>query len=380
MSIRRAAAVLLAGAAVINVVLQGRNAPRGDDIVLMKWAMEFRGDLLAPLVHPLPFPGLRPGAAFAWWIAGRVDGSDGTAAQAILGALWLVALAGFGGWAALRAGPRAGLATVAMLLLTDRFRDLVCWRAWMTTTGELAMLGLALIALEKRWTVVAGVLGGLACLFKEPALPLFVVTAWAVYRQPVAAWIALCVGAAGFAKAVLDSAPVGAAQGDHLGNLVGYAAVLAGLGWPLIGLVAGTILDGEPTDRRWGFALLIGLVMPLGYQTFNPTYLCDVLCIGAGLVGGILTRPGGLRWLMVGLAIAAPSLKGSSDNVRWQTQRDRSLRAKWAEVALQPPRTWSLSGDAGDDARWLAQRLVDELGVQEGEGGREVVPGLLVEP
>lgn len=378
MLIRRALLVLLAAAAVANVVLQSHNAPRGDDIVLLRWAMEFRGEVLAPVTHPLPFPGLRPLAALAWWVGGRVDGSDGTAVQAILGGLWLVAVAAFGGWSTMRAGPRAGLATVALLLLTDRFRDLVCWRAWMTSTGEIAMLGLALCALEKRWTVLAGLLGGAACLFKEPALPVFLATSWVVYRQPVAAWIALCVGAGGFGKAVLDSAGPGLTQGDHLGNLLGYTTALVGLGWPLIGATAATTLDGAPLDKRWALPLLIGLAMPLGYQTFNPTYLGDIVCIGAGLAGGVFARAGGLRWLIVAAAIAAPSLDASIENIRWQTARNTSLRARWAEIVAAPPRAWSLADDAGDDARWLAQRLVDDLGVPAGDATDEVVPGLRV--
>lgn len=378
MLVRRAVAVVLAAAAVGNVVLQSRNAPRGDDIVLLRWAMDFRDEALAALTHPLPFPGLRPLAALAWWIGGRVDGSEGTAVQAILGALWLVALASFGAWSALRAGPRAGLATVAILLLTDRFRDLVCWRAWMTTTGELAMLGLALCALEKRWTVLAGVLGGAACCFKEPALPVFLATSWIVYRQPVAAWIALCLGAAGFGKAVLDSAGPGLSQGDHAGNMLGYAIALATFGWPLVSATAATTLDGPPIDKRWALPLVLGLVMPIGYQTFNPTYLGDVLCIGAGLAGGILARPGGLRWLAVALLIAAPSLDASAENVRWQAGRAARLRATWAEIAAHPPRSWALADDAGDDARWFAQRLVDDLGVPAGDATDEVVPGLRV--
>ena len=160
--------LVIAVAVLLGVAAFESAAPIAkDDLGYLMWGTLTRGEPLAWVSGPEWFTYHRPLNTLVWWFSAQ-SGLDGALVRWAQVGLWTL----FGGtllWT-VRASPRA-LVTGLLLLLTNQvFIDLLQWRSWITTTGSLAFLALATVALERRVAPgVVTILGMLALGFKEMA-------------------------------------------------------------------------------------------------------------------------------------------------------------------------------------------------------------------
>ena len=378
MNWRRAAWVFLIVLAVVNVVAQSLNAPRSDDLTFLKWALDRTDDPGTPFFRPPPFPGWRPANAAVWWISARLEGGAAVGPQVSLGVFWLAAWGAFSYWAHLRGGARAGLYAATLLLVSAPFRDLVCWRSWNTTAGELAGIGLALVALELGkfgWAVLCG---AIATWFKEPAFLIVPTAAVLVYRKPWVAVAVVALGLPGIRKAVGDDLPLGVSLGGLGEGLLFYVRSGARLIWPLavFGLIAFDRFrlgwrgyNAVDPGTLAKFALLVAsLTFAIVYPTRNDAYTAEAVALGAAFAGSLLAnRLHPMAIVAVALA-SAWSVPNSVENVRWQQARQERLSQQFIALSGNPPPSWKLAADATDDDTWLALRMKYDLGVPEGAG------------
>lgn len=136
-----------------------------DDFGYLMWGLQTRGDVLAWVTGPEWFTYRRPLNALVWWLWSQT-GMDGEFVRWSQVALWVafaVALLSVA-----RSSARA-MITLALLLLTNQaFVDLLQWRSWLTTTGSLAFLAMAAMAMERGTPALSvALLGALALGFKE---------------------------------------------------------------------------------------------------------------------------------------------------------------------------------------------------------------------
>lgn len=161
-------AVLVAGLIVCAVaIFESGTAIAKDDFGYLMWGLRTRGDLWAWVEGPEWFTYRRPLNFLLWWLSAQT-GIDGELVRWCQVGLWVL----FGGTLlATTRGSVQGLVTAALLLVTNQvFVDLLHWRSWITTTGSLAFLALAALALERRApALTVALLGTLALGFKEVA-------------------------------------------------------------------------------------------------------------------------------------------------------------------------------------------------------------------
>ena len=368
----------MCAAALTNAVLQSFNAPRSDDITFLEWALVRVDDPNTPFFRPPPFPGWRPANASVWWVSAVVDGARGLAPQVSVALFWLVAWGALTRWADTRWGRGAGLWTGALLLVSAPFRDLVCWRSWNTTAGELAGIGVALLALESGVTWVAIAAGSLATWFKEPAILVVPTAALFVYRKP---WVALSVavaGGAGFVRAIADDLPAGNSLVGILDGIRFYGWTMLRLVWPAVAAVLAVgwyvrrskaeNAAASARDRPMIAVLASALALAVLYPTRNEAYAAEAIAVGAGLAGAVFAGLGRPWVLLLTLLASAWSLPSSLGNARWQAARLTRLQLAFAELRVRPVGAWKLAEDADDDDRWLALRLRYDLGVPEALG------------
>lgn len=378
----RTFAAILAFTALVVIGAQFFTPPRGDDLTCLRWAAERAWDPWTPMFRPPPFPGWRPATAFVWWLSVSIEGVGGWLPQLALVGLWSLALFGGWGWARARWGGTAGLWTVAFLLATDRFRELLIWRSWLTSTGSVAFLLLTLWALERKRGALALVLGAVAVCFKETASPALIVAAVFVYRRPLIALGILAASAPGLWKAVVDAGLFGlgaaeiSAMADRTEN---YAIWFLRTGWlPIMG--AGLLIScgsaGEKSDRRWLAVAGAALVAPAIYRLANPTYLLEATVIIAGWMAAAVHRGGRARLAAVALAVSLHTLPGTLLDGRWQTRQWFAAHDAYAELVAAAPAGWTLGEGATDNARWFSLRLRFDRGLPEAVGCSEVVSGV----
>lgn len=156
-----AATAILAGFAAF----ESGTAIAKDDFGYLMWGLQTRGDLLAWVPGPEWLTYRRPLNALLWWLSAQT-GFDGELVRWSQVGLWVA----FGLTLLVVARSSArGMVTLGLLLLTNQvFVDLLQWRSWLTTTGSLAFLVLAAVAMERRAPALAiALLGALALGFKE---------------------------------------------------------------------------------------------------------------------------------------------------------------------------------------------------------------------
>lgn len=378
----RTFAALLVFTALAVIGAQVFNPPRGDDLAYLRWAAERAWDPWTPMFRPPPFPGWRPANALVWWLSVSIEGVRGWLPQLTLVGLWALALLGGWGWARARWGGNAGLWMAAFLLATDRFRELLLWRSWMTSAGSVAFLLLTLWALERKRGALALLLGAVAVCFKETAAPPLIVAAFLVHGRPAIAFGILVAGLPGVAKAILDAGLLAPGQGAAWGASEGattYAKWFLRTGWlPIlgVGLALGRAVAVEKEDRRWLAVAGAGLVAPAVYGVANPTYLLEATVIVAGSMAAAVARGGRAR--LAGLALAASlyTLPGTLLDGRWQHRQWFLARDAYADLVAVAPTGWAISGGAADTARWLALRMNFDLGIPEAAGCAEMVSGV----
>lgn len=383
----RTFAAILVSAALVVVGAQLFNPPRGDDLAYLRWAAERAWDPWTPMFRPPPFPGWRPATAFVWWLSVSIDGVGGWLPQLALVGLWSLALFAGRGWARARWGGNAWLWFVAFLLATDRFRELLIWRSWLTSTGSVAFLLLTLWALERKRGALALVLGGLAVCFKETAAPPLIVAAFLVYGRPAIAVGILAAALPGMAKAVLDAGllrPGTSAAWNGTEAAGTYMVWFVQTVWLPI-MVVGSIFGGvvgtggaEKKSRQWLVVAAAALVAPAMYRVANPTYLLESTVILAGLFAANIGH--GFRARLAGFALLASlySLPGTLLDGRWQTRQWFAAREEYAELVAVAPRGWTAADGEADNARWFKLRLQFDLGVPETVGCSELVAGVSV--
>lgn len=356
----RAGLLVLSLLALANAVAQSRNAPRGDDIVYLDWAMKHTWPWAA--LRPLGlFPGWRPLNALSWWLGARLDGAAGTASTVQLALVWLVAWGAWTAWTWRRWGPRAGCWAGALLLLTPPFRDLPIWRSWMSSTGAVASMGLCLLALESGWRRAALLAAAAAACFKETsALPLGL-AAWLWYGDRRVPLVALAFAAPSWLNMAHSNPWPGA--GEIAQQLRSYVADLSRVGWPAVAAVAAIFLPRRPDLR--GVAILGSvLALPLLYPVHNITYLVDGLVLAACLVAARCSDAPTLPRALIAffmLLAALPTLQSSASDVAYQWERRGWVGRWWEGLRYNPPQAWQLSPEAGDDGKlyglWLTWRL-----------------------
>lgn len=146
-----------------------------DDFGYIIWGLQTRGDLFAWVDGPEWFTSRRPLNALVWWLSAQW-GIDAEFARWCQVGLWT--LFGAAVLSATRES-RRGVPTAVLLVLTNPvFVDLLHWRSWITTTGSVAFLALAALAMERRVpALTVAMLGALALGFKEVGAVAVAVTA-----------------------------------------------------------------------------------------------------------------------------------------------------------------------------------------------------------
>ena len=389
----RTFAAILVSFALVVIGAQLFNPPRGDDLAYLRWAAERAWDPWTPMFRPPPFPGWRPANAFVWWLSVSMEGVGGWLPQVSLVGLWSLALFAGWGWARGRWGGAAGLWTVAFFLATDRFRELLIWRSWLTSTGSVAFLLLTLWALERKRGALALVLGAIAVCFKETAAPPLIVAAIFVYGRPAIAVGIFVAALPGVAKAILDAGLFAPGQGTAWNvaeRATTYAMWFLRSGWlPVmtVGLALHGVGDGGnggdsgKQDRRWLAVAGAALVAPAIYRVANPTYLLEALVVLAGLAAAAVHQGGRGRLAAVALVASLYTLPGTLLDGRWQNRQWFLASAAYSELVAAAPKGWTVAdGESGpsDEARWFGLRLRFDRGVPEGVGCAEVVAGVEV--
>ncbi len=375
---QRAWAAGLVIVALANAMVLSLNVPRGDDITYLAWAVERLDTAWSPTLRPPPFPGWRPVTAAWWWLGCGLTSVSGAAQQAALAGLWIAALGTWTWWSWRRGGATAGLTTATLLLATDRFRDLVTWRSWLTSTSELAFGGACLLALSGGRRGVAVVAAVLAVWSKEPAALWLSAAAWVFHRDGRVAGAALLAGIPGGLRFASEFADTMHLDADLLARGWFYLRATVALGWPVVAVFVLLV------RRRVGALGVVAaaLALPVVYPVFNATYLVEATCVlavGVTEFAGTAARRALLASALAGLAFGLP---GSVSNARYQAVHQRDMQAVWSRLAAAPPVAYTLSDGANDDARWLALRLRWELDAAPSAIPLSAGPvaGLLVDP
>ncbi|GDX78523.1 hypothetical protein LBMAG42_03340 [Deltaproteobacteria bacterium] len=158
---------LIAIAALLTAfaAFESGTALANDDFGYLMWGLQTRDDLLAWVSGPDWFTYRRPMNTLLWWLSAQT-GLDGGLVRWSQVALWV----SFGATllTAARTSKRAMVTLVLLLLTNQVFVDLLQWRSWLTTTGSLAFVALAAMAMERRSSAVSvALLGAVALGFKE---------------------------------------------------------------------------------------------------------------------------------------------------------------------------------------------------------------------
>ena len=342
---------ILVSFALVVIGAQLFNPPRGDDLAYLRWAAERAWDPWTPMFRPPPFPGWRPANAFVWWLSVSIEGVGGWLPQVSLVGLWSLALIAGWGWTRARWGGAAGLWTVAFLLATDRFRELLIWRSWLTSAGSVAFLLLTLWALDRKRGALALVLGAVAVCFKETGAPPLIVAALVVYGRPAIAVGIFVAALPGVANAILDAGLFALGQ-NAAWNVAErsrtYAMWFLRSGWlpvTAVGLVLGGGAKVETQDRRWLAVAAAALVAPALYRVANPTCLLEAVVILAGCVASAVHRGGRAQLAVVALVASLYTLPGTLLDGRWQTQQWFAAREAYAEL-VEAQEQHALAADA----------------------------------
>ena len=313
-----------------------------------------------------------------------VEGATAVLPQLVLGATWLVTCFAIWKWVGARWGQRPALIALTLLLVTDRFRDLVAWRSWMTTTGELAGMAICLWAMERgRWGA-AIVAGAVACWFKEPAMLPLVAASLLIYRRPTVAVAILAAGMPGAAKAIHDAGLFNdgfPGSAGPLGNLVFYAKTSFGWVWPpaVVLLAAVGRAPSLANDVRWVVPAGLAFLPALLYPHSNPTYLLEGMLFALGPAAVVLNRVGSTAILGAGLLLSLWSLPASIASARWQALQLRDQVRIISAVNPQAVRSFALGPQPSETAVWTALILRFNYGIPErpvGEAAFEITPGL----
>jgi hypothetical protein len=278
-------AYLLAGSAVVALELAWNR--RGywnysDGVYLQSSRLVLHGaELYREVIAAQPPALYYAGAALMavddsiWWVRGALS-----ALALLLGAL--VALAA---WRLTASRLVAVLAGVGALLAPWTLRE--HWALTPETFGAPLLLGGALLATERRWAAVGGVLAGAAVAFKLPyllpaaaiavAAPRFARARFAVGVGATVA-LAAAVSLAAWGGALIDDAV--SAQGEvgtHLDQMPGYVAQSVWNLGPLLALAAGALAWRsrlrDPALLRVMWALLAATVALLATLVKRGAYL-----------------------------------------------------------------------------------------------------------
>lgn len=347
-----------------------------DDLGYLMWGTLARGEPLAWFTGPEWFTYWRPLNTLVWWLSAQ-SGFDGALVRWAQVGLWTL----FGGtllWT-VRASPRA-LVTGLLLLLTNQvFIDLLQWRSWITTTGSLALLALATLALERR--VAPGLvtlLGMLALGFKEMAA--VAVVALGALRPGYR--VAVAVVLAGLVAGSLSSAHK-LGLGFVLENLRFHAGTVA-LFAPVVPVLLAARFPGIPAwtllvtaglvvvpnwvvasavvttsglfllqERRFLPAVVGVLTLPLLGSSHARQYLLEgwaVIVLALGLTGRL--RVPVTAWAAM-LVLASPSAveferQRASHRLMWAKQQDflRDFTPPAATHLYHPDPAWAWDLDA----------------------------------
>lgn len=367
-------ALLLCGV-LLNIWAQSHSVPRSDDISYLAWAVERTDQPWAPFTELTAFPNWRPAAFLAWWGAVKLDGVSGNMIQVFLGALWLVAWGSWTAWVGKRWGEKAAFWTGLLILCTAPVRDLLTWRSWVTTVGELACAGLALCCLENRSRNAALLLGVIACGFKEPAAFLVGGIAWAIYGERRIALILFfsMVPSSIFLLYWNTNSEI---VSTGIDRILAFAKAIATSGWLVLSL-----LGMKQLPQKWAVVILATLLLPVLYPHSNMAYFSETLLVTASLTGVMIARKNNALGYGVGvLILSMAGWIGSIENIHYQWQRkdfiDGLLRS-WTE---NPPDSFVLTDAAQDESKYLTLQLWWRWHVPVGEQpqGNEVTPGLFV--
>lgn len=310
-----------------------------DDFGYLMWGLQTRDDLFAWVRGPEWFSYRRPLNALIWWMSAQT-GIDAELARWFQVLLWTA----FG--AALLSVVRnsvRSMVTLTLLLVTNQvFVDLLQWRSWMTTTGSLAFLSLAVLAVERRASALnVALLGAVALGFKEVAVLAVAVIALSRpgYRYVGAVLVAgLCASAWSSAHKIglhflvdnlrfhvetvaLFAPAVPVLVAVRFPKLPTWAFGVPGLivvlPMPLqaaaVALSAGMFLSGE---RRWGAAVTVALGVPLLGAQHARQYLLEswaVILIALAASKRLSVSP--MVWLAM-VVLALPSAVDFESNRR----------------------------------------------------------------
>lgn len=381
---RRAALWALGIIAVVNAAGQSLNPPRGDDLVYIRWAAERAWDPWTPMFRPAPFPGWRPATNLAWWLSVSLDGALAILPQISLAALWLLACFGAYKWVDARWGGRPALAALALLLATDRFRDLVIWRSWVNITGELAGISLCLWAMERGNGARAIMTGAVACWFKETATFPLVAAALLIYQRPAVALGIFVAGLPGATKSALDaglfanraSYPIPSFE-----NLWFYARTIIGWVWPASILLAAfwDRARSVANEARWVAPIALAIAPALLYPHRNPTYILEAMLFAVGPASVVLVNTRSRAFFSLTLALSLWSVPSSLLDIRWQVRQLFQQVPTIRSVNPNVVQSFAVAPEASDAAIWLALYLKFNHGIpetREHPAGIEPLPGI----